>query len=1021
MLRIFSGNRLENLLAVMGENIRQTPPLEKVPVCIQTPGMQRWIGLQLAGMFGVSANLDFIFPGALMKRLAGVGAGEKAPWPEKEELIWRIFSELLNLPDAPVFATIRTYLADDTGHIKSYRLAKRIADTFDQYQIYRPEMVLGWLSPGISHLPEDEGDHWQPELFRSVFPDHKKCKTYVFDKYLKLKSHPAGPAVHIFGVSVLPRFFMDMLKAASKERDICLYLLNPSQEYWGDSKTLRQKRWLEKRYQDSVPENHELLDNLGVTGRDFFDHIQGSDDPQEYFESFEPITRDSVLSAVQADILELRYGGGKYGADGSVIINSCHNPMREAETLYDTLLSLFDSDKELKPSDILVMTPDIEKYSPYIRAVFDNPYSERERIPYSVADVSERLTSRPAGVFLELIEALRGDFSLSDAFRLLSSELVSGRFGIPQSSLETLSAVLERTGAFWGHNREHLAENGLEIDGLFTWERALRRVAIGLAEGSTFALYNDAAGADIPFSMADEIGGVMRFADSAASFASELRDEKSAAEWCGLLSKAAADFLSAPFEMADDMLYLEKCVSRIAEESADFRAKIPFEPVYERITELLSETRGAKGFISGRVTFCAMLPMRSIPFKVICIIGLNENTFPRQKVSLEFDLIAQHPKPGDRNNRDSDRYLFLETLVSARRRLILSYTGQSERDNSALPPSALITELLEHMKKRFGIDDITIKQRLHSFSRHYFMKGELFTYSAERFEAAKAFSSERVSRAFSGAPVPADEPEEVRLEDFERFFISPAAHFMKRVLGVNPDPADETLPETEVMNLDNLLNYALVNGAVAESLAGEDPLRTLDYLAATAQLPPENLGRYSIGEVKKAADAAFEKSMEKLGGYPSEAEIDTIVNGLRIRGKIPGVNGGRHVYIKPSSIKPKDLIRGWIRHLLLNGMRPTESCLLGTKGELTIPPVKTDALNTLTSMFKAGQKSPLRFHISDASENFDWGKKPVDKDANSNMAADYSCRICFGKDAVPDAKLVQEVLTPVSEALRGEK
>ena len=105
---------------------------------------------------------------------------------------------------------------------------------------------------------------------------------------------------------------------------------------------------------------------------------------------------------------------------------------------------------------------------------------------------------------------------------------------------------------------------------------------------------------------------------------------------------------------------------------------ISSEPVLERLTEKLNETRGAKGFISGRVTFCAMLPMRSIPFKVICIIGLNENTFPRQKSSLEFDLMAKHPVKGDRNNRDSDRYLFLETLISAKERLILSYVGQSE-------------------------------------------------------------------------------------------------------------------------------------------------------------------------------------------------------------------------------------------------------------------------------------------------------------------------------------------------------
>lgn len=409
-----------------------------------------------------------------------------------------------------------------------------------------------------------------------------------------------------------------------------------------------------------IEEKHELLDNLGVIGRDFFDHLLGSDEPfiaEEHYFDVEP---ETLLNTIHAEILDLEKTDSNPADDNSIIINSCHNPLREMETLYDTLLDIFEKNPDITPSDILVMTPDIEKYTPYIKAVFDNPYNDKSKIPYSIADVSERQTNRPAGVFMELLELLTGDFSLSDVFKVLSYEIIADQFGLNLSDLRTLANVMERSGAFWAHDSNHLERQDLHIEDIFTWRRALRRVALGLAEGNTGSIYNDAAAMDIPFSMATELGGLMRFADLSEKYANELTDEKTVPEWCGLLQEIIDNFLGASNEYADDMLYLSSVVAGISAEASGggFKETINAEPVLERVAEILSEPRGAKGFMSGRVTFCAMLPMRSIPFEVIAITGLDENTFPRQKVSLEFDLMAKHLKPGDRNNRDSDRYLF---------------------------------------------------------------------------------------------------------------------------------------------------------------------------------------------------------------------------------------------------------------------------------------------------------------------------------------------------------------------------
>lgn len=1033
MLKIYTGNRLEKLLEILDENIKTTAsdPLSKAPVCIQTPGMQRWIGLKLADMSGISANLDFIFPGALMKRLAGVKAGSRADWTEKQELIWSVFGKLKNLPDKPLYQQIISYLTNDHSNIKAYRLAGRIADTFDQYQIYRPDMVLDWLSPSPKQIPSEDKHLWQYDMFRSLFPHRNRCKTAVFHNFIKEceKRRPESIAestpLHIFGISVLPIFFIDMLKAVSLHRDVYFYLLSPTRQYWGDSYTVREIRRREKKSGKTaeelyIEEKHELLDNLGVTGRDFFDHILGSDDSFIAEEHYEDINPDSILKTVQAEILDLEPVDGKRTSDGTISVNSCHNPLREMETLYDQLLEMFQTAPDLKPSEILVMTPDIEKYSPYIKAVFDNPYSEQSRIPYSIADISQRQTNRPAGVLLELIKLLTGDFSLSDVFRILSYDIVAENFGINPSELPALASAMESSGAFWAHNSEHLESEGLDVTDIFTWEKALRRTALGLAEGGTGHIYNDAAAKGIAFSLSSAIGGIMRFADKSAYYSKELKSEKMVSRWCSLIQEIIDDYFIQSKDTADDLLALSISAADIAEEAESLRSSLPAEPVLERLREILGEAKGAKGFMTGRVTFCAMLPMRSIPFRVIAVCGLDDNTFPRQKVSLEFDLMAKHPRPGDRNNRDSDRYLFLETLISAKEKLILSYKGQSERDNSPLSPSTLITELLTHLQNRFDTDDITTRHKLHSFSRDYFKDNVLFTYSPGRYSASAAFASEKKAHSFAEQPVETEEITEISLADFENFFISPPAYFLNKTLGINSRVYDETLPETEHLMLNPLQRYQLENSSITGYMTGKDSSCELEYLFRTAQIPPENLGRYHIKDTSDKSREISDKALKLFSGHPEKYTVDIYQDNLRIHGDLHFVSDSIHAYIKPSGIKPKDLLRSWIRHLVLNTQMQISTFIIGGGKEYTIKPYEGKHLTTLINIFRDGIRKPLRFHVTDGIRHYQDSKvKGLEKDDFSSAEKDPAFQICFATDTALDMNTADKILRPMFEHMEA--
>jgi exodeoxyribonuclease V gamma subunit len=1032
MLRIIVSNKLEKLILKLHENInhKNIHPLAKIPLCVQTAGMQRWLGLKLSELSGISANLDYIFPGALMKRLVERTSDRKPSWPDKEELIWKVFKELQDIND-PVYADISAYIENDLNSIKTYRLSGRIADTFDQYQVYRPEMVMKWLSPAPDKELKDE-DLWQRDLLRRVFSNRDKCKTVLFDRYIKscqkgaVSEKQLGGTIHLFGISVLPPFFMEMLRATAKVTDVNFYLLSPTNHYWGDSKSVKEIR-REERYKGKlaeeiyIEEKHQLLDNLGMVGRDFFDHIYSSDDLYEDIDIYEEIEKETVIGSIQSEIMNLEQGEEKL-SDDSIVIANCHNPLREVEALYDHLLDIFNKDS-ISPSDILVMTPEIEKYAPYIRSVFDNPYSENTLIPYSIADISEKMSSRPAGIFMELLKSIRGDFNLREVINLISYDIIADKFSIPLSDIPSIADVLNINGAYWGYGREHLDNCGLDIEDTFTWKKALQRIALGLTEGDSCRMYSVAAGNNVPFPMAEKLGGMMKFVDMSSNYAEMLRQKNTPERWCEIFFEMVENFFSSSQQYTDDLLYLTKSITRINEETsnAEFSEETFAEPVIERLDNLLSEVRGAKGFMTGKVTFCAMLPMRSIPFKHICIIGLNENTFPRQKKSLEFDLIAKKPRPGDRSNRDSDRYLFLETLLSVRDRLYLSYTGQSEKDNNEIPPSTLITELVQHLETRFGMRNIEIKHKLHSYSSDYFKKGRLFTYSPQKYEAAKALREEADIKQFCTTDIEAQELTDLALHRFEQALISPPKFFLENTLGIFSGINSKILPETEKMNFAGLNKYGIQSHSVQTALSGEDVREFLRYSKMTAQLPPENLGEYYAEETFSQVSDFASRINEISDTTPKLTDFETEIDGLTVRGRMEGIADNNHIFIKLSSVKPKDLIKAWARHLLLNNEREVITHILSPLEHLVMsPPHNGTYLSELVEIIRNAAKRPLLFHATDGYSLLDKELQiqGVDKkDDFSNLSIDPSFRICFrkGSENMDMTTLALKIFEPVKK------
>jgi exodeoxyribonuclease V gamma subunit len=922
-------NNPEMLLHRLADRLRipLDSPLKAETIVIQTPGMEKWLSMGLAKSHGICANYAFLFPNTflngLSQRLFGESSGQDLF--EKATMLWRIIDTLPGLLDEERFAAIRDYLADDPGSIKLYQLCRQIADTFDQYQIYRPDMLLDWDS-GHTWLGEhgmtSGKDVWQPVLWRKLTETGGMHRAKMYDGLLRALQGQGSidptvlpERISVFGISVLPPFYMAIFRALAGLTEVTLYLVSPVKDsFAGDG--------------DPGAGRNPLLLSMGRAGKELFEEVLAT--PAEDLdreETFVEGMAQRVLSTLQTMILKGREPVHPAGAtcpaaqpeDGSVQIHSCHSPMREIEVLYDNLLMMFQEDGDLTPRDIVVMTPDIREYAPYIRAVFDNPYSDAHAIPYAVADIPVAEENETPRAFLGFLRAMRGRFKASEMIDLLGCAPVAARYGFSSDETDLVKTWLDRAGIRWGVDGDHLAGHNLPPYDQNTWQSGFKRLLLGYAlPQKGYDLFEGIRPYDgVEGTEAQVLGKLVDFAESLFGFANQFRSDFTLEEWSGHLSGMLDTFFPSTGDYASEFIFVQRAINglREAQSLSGFSKKVPLEVIRYHLEHSLGDEETRKGFFTGGVTFSSMIPMRGIPFKVVCLIGMNDGVFPRQKNYADFDLIGKYPRPGDRSPRDYDRYLFLKALVAARDRLSISYTGQNIRDNSTIPPSVLVTELAGYLRIQ------AVTHRLQPFNPRYFAAERgLFSYSRENCDTARALFQERKERvpfvegSISDLPEPALR---VTLRSFCRFFKNPVKYFYNERLGLYLDDGHGVPRDTEVFNFDTLEAYQFSEGLVEGILAEGDTRNFVNMLTVSGQLPHGSVGRYlTYRKTKEMADF-FARVQEHATGPLPPLHVEVTAGSIVIHGELKTMHEGCLLNYRPSKVKANDRITTWICHLLL--------------------------------------------------------------------------------------------------------
>lgn len=1012
-LILCKSNRMEKLVERLVSRILEAPlssPFVPEVIVVETQGMAQWLKLELAKAIGIAANLEFPFPRAFISGLVEnlVTAGTQAGPIEPDALTWRVMGQLDGLSGQPGFEEIRSYLDASDDPRRKFQLAERIASLLDQYSVYRPEWIAKWQKGGESS--------WQAILWRAVMTGGLACQGLFLYELIQALSSLAFDRARIperaslFVTGSLPPSYLDVFAALAQQIPVHMFWLCPSREYWGDIVTPREAARIQARTgignidpKDLHIETiNPILAACGKTGRAFQDLVADLDAIEEDDSLFAPSANNHLLGRIQNSILALEDAPPPADRpmiskdDRSVQVHNCHSPLRELQVLRDHLLEWFSADPTLSPQDVVVMMADVKAYAPFVKGVFGSTEPGAPAIPHAIADWGAREESALVDAWAALLQLSSSRLTATAVTDLLQTPAVRRRFGIAEDEIGQIQQWVQAASIRWGRNKQHRKQLGLPPFEEHTWEHGCGRLLLGyaMADGENALDSGLMPCEGIEGTATDLLGRWLDFLKTLFAAMDDLAKARSLEDWAAVLSQwLDAIFLPAPEE--------ERAASRIRqvldalrkeERISGFDESVPLKVILERVLPRLEAEPPGRAHLKGAVTFCGLNPVRGIPFRAVCLLGMQDGSFPRTPTPPSFDRMAQRPQPGDPSQRDEDRYLFLQSILSARDRLYISYVGQSVQDNSPRPPSVVVSELLEFIRSRFDLEPpanmpaplesspLMVVHRLHAFSPAYYRQGKdanprLFGYSSAFAEISRALAnpaSRPEIKQFLLKPLSASPPQsnEVRLIDLERFFRNPARSFVEVQLQFRLPEESDLVSDEEPFSLDALASYQCMQEMIEAGLAGKHASSVLDSWSGAGKLPPGTPGRILGNTLLSEADsmssrvrtligkAAIERIpfSRRIGRFTLEGELACYPCGL-VQCRAAKVDRER---------KGDAHLRLWIEHLVLQLLRPEgerKSWLFG-KDETWVfkeAPGAESILGDLLELYAEGKTRPLPF------------------------------------------------------------
>ena len=1024
-------------------------PFAREVVVVPARGVERWLTQRLShrlgvgprGGDGVCAGVDFVTPHSLVSLLLDRDAED--PW-SPDRLAWPLLTVIDDVMGAPGFEDLTTHLGggdpDDDRAARRYAVARRLAGLFSSYAVQRPQLLARWRQGEDADGAGGalDGDLlWQAELWRRLLvavdvppPDVRHAETVA-----RLRAGGGDldlpPRLSLFGHTRLPETEVSLLEALAELRDVHLWLPQASTELWAALGPAAREGQVARAVDTSAAAvGHPLLGSLGRDARELRRTL--GDQPSSAAPT--PPPPETLLGWLQRDLRANHAPGAEERAartwprpqDDSVQVHACHGAARQVDVLREVLVGLLQDDPMLEPRDILVMVPDIETYAPLISAAFgmadvagEGAGHPGHQLRVRLADRSLAATNPLLGLAAQLVELVRGRMTASQVLDVAGADPVRARFGFGDEELERIAHWVDVSGVRWGYDARQRATFGLGGLEANTWVAGMRRVLLGAAmsgldhrQVSGTVPVDDVSDGDLEL-----VGRFAELVERVHAFVASAERATTVTDWTTALSLAVHRLTSTPSTEVWQVAQFDREVARIAAGAGETGTTLRQADVRALLQQRLRGRPTRANFRTGTLTVCTMVPMRSVPHRVVCLVGLDDGVFPRVSTVDGDDVLARRPRTGERDLRAEDRQLFLDAIVAATDKLVITYTGRGEHTGAERPPAVPLGELLDALDRTAAEpvrDQVLTHHPLQPFDEANFVPGRLrrdgaFTF--DRFALAGAGAA-RADREPVGVLVPRPLPvavpsaQDVSLADLHDFFAHPVRGFFRRLRIARPYAADE-VKDAIPITLDALEKWAVGDHLASEVLGGADAIAVGEALKASGQLPPGPLGTGVLDEIVEVVRPLVLRALELRRGPLRTLDVDIDLGaGRRLSGTVGDVWGNNAVSVSFSTLAAKHRLAAWIDALALAAGLPDENWTVHTIGrhrsggqvQLIAPLAQHEAqawLRDLVDLYDAGQCEPLPLPVR-----------------TSLAWAEEARRVRAGSDGDPDLKARAEWETP---------
>jgi exodeoxyribonuclease V gamma subunit len=1000
--RLYHGNDLAVLAGVLAAELAKPSPapslLEPDTILIPQPAMKRWLQNTLAQAHGVAANLRFLTPGEFVREalVANLDDGDDAAFAQAAVLRWRLWSLLAADTREPLFAPLQALLARDDAPRAAWSLAAELAAAFEKYQAWRRDWLLHWDAGGD---PRD----WQAELWRRATRGRRHRAARLQDYLVRFggdgsDTPRALPArLFVFACQNVSPDVLRVIASAARAAPLHFFFVSPVASWWGDLRTVRERLHDPDDATFAADEETPLLRANGAAGRDFvrllFDYeIAHPSIDLPIYAPPDPISRRGLLHRLQRDLLARRAPprgnaiaalppfDADARADTSLQIHACATRLRELQVLHDGLRALLDADPTLQPRDIAVLAPDIDAYAPHVHAVFGA--GARGAIPYAVADTAAASASPLIAAFLRVLALPLSRFDANEMLDLFALPAVAARIGLDPDQLPRLRDWIEAAGARWGLDAAHRVQLGAPADPAYTWAWALDRLLLGHATGDDADLAGVAPLPLLEGASLDALDALLQGLRTCARLQRELRQARDAAAWQTLLARAIDElFAPAPGDEAERraLQQLRLQVAAFAQEAAQAEVDTPIPPevMREWFAAALGEPDARQPFLTGGVTFARMVPMRLIPFRVICVLGMGDDAFPRRDPvgglnRIDALLSAKQRRRGDRSLRDDDRALFLQLFAAATDTFYVSWLGVDARSGEALPPSVVVAELLDVAAAAFRDPDaaraqLVVTHPLQPFAPQAFGVGDArrFSYRAPwRIEHA---AEPTASAPFAPGPMPARDaaaPERIELAELQRALANPLRHFLRARLGVQLPGSEPRLPDAEPFGSDDALRLHALKQRSFALMQRDDEIVSSDALArrllAEGAIAPAAAGRREAARVRAELLRAQRQWRLWAQGEAREAALEIALGDTTLEATLMPVHDAALLQFRAGAAHGKarlDLGLEWLAWSAAAPPGPVHRLILEQGPSTRMPLSPATARHALTQLIALAQRA----------------------------------------------------------------